>query len=218
MVEQDALTEAILRRSWGATGWLLAGCGILLLLVLFDVGRRLLAAPRPLPAAVEAGSPPPFKVGDPAPDFELPDRTGKRHRLSSMVRRDTLVCFTCGCANCLDLQTYLAMLLKRMGKKAPDVITVTTMPREREETYIRDTGLKAPYLYEPKKGPVMALYRGHPCPRVYHLRGDRTVAWIGSSPEESQFLQLVGNELAEHLGFSRERSNAPLPPGVVQPQ
>jgi hypothetical protein len=183
--------------------------------VLFDLGRRLLAPPQAAPRVLDQSTAPGFKVGDPAPNFELPDRTGKRHRLSDLLRRDTLVCFTCGCAKCLDLQTYLALLLKRLGKSAPEVITVTTMPPEREDAYVRDTQLHAVYLYEPKKGPVMEEYRGHPCPRVYQVGADGRVEWIGSSPGDSQFVQLIGNELAEHLGFPPERSNTPLPPGLV---
>jgi peroxiredoxin len=40
-------------------------------------------------------------VGAKAPDFTLPDGAGKPHKLSDMVRRDTLLYFICGCANCI---------------------------------------------------------------------------------------------------------------------
>jgi hypothetical protein len=177
------------------------------LLVVVDLGRRLIAdatvpvAPRP-----SHQFDPSFRVGDPAPDFTLPDHNGTPHKLSELVRRDTLLCFACGCANCIDLQSFTAIMLQRLGKKAPDVITVTTMPTDREETYFRDTRLKQRLLYERKEGPIMKLYQGHPCPRVYRLAADRTVTWIGSSPGESQQLRRVGLQLSAELGFSPEQA------------
>lgn len=186
---------------------------VLTLLILGDYLRGSLASREGSPAA--SGDPkyrPAFHVGEQAPDFSLPDRSGKVHRLQDLVRRDTLLCFTCGCANCLDLQTYMGLLVKRMGQGAPDVISVTTMPRDREQTYFRDTRLKQKLLYEPKEGPVMDLYKGHPCPRVYRLNGDRTVAWIGTSPGDVPYVQVIGNELAENLGFPREQMGAPAGP------
>lgn len=177
-------------------------------LVLFDVGSRLLtpgpvaiATPR-APGAFD----PPFSVGAKAPDFTLPDGAGKPHKLSDMVRRDTLLYFICGCANCIDLQTFTALMLKGLGTRAPDVIAVTTMPSDREETYFRDTRLKQRLLYERKQGPILKQYRGHPCPRVFRLAPDRTVTWIGSSPGESRELRRVGLELAAQLGYSPEQA------------
>ncbi len=200
-----------MKRWWNPKTCLLLGIGLLTLLILGDYLRSVLITPAGSAAA--GGDPkyrPAFRVGDVAPDFSLPDRGGKVHHLQDLVRRDTLLCFTCGCANCLDLQTYLGILIKRMGEAAPDVISVSTMPRDREETYFRDTRLKQKILYEPKEGPVMDLYKGHPCPRVYRLKGDRTVAWIGTSPGDVPYVQVIGSELAENLGFPPE---GPIGPG-----
>jgi hypothetical protein len=159
-------------------------------------------APVPIRQQIDGEFDPAFRVGDKAPDFTLPDRKGTPHRLSEMVKRDTLLCFTCGCANCIDLQSFTALMLERLGKRAPDVITVTTMPADREDSYFRDTGLKQRLLYERKGGPIGKQYMGHPCPRVYRLAPDRTVKWIGSSPGESRALRKVGLELTAQLGFS----------------
>jgi hypothetical protein len=193
----------------------LVGLGLLLLLIGYDVVNRSLRGTTAVVRAPEPKQIPPFRVGDLAPDFALPDSSGSTFQLSHLVSRDTLLCFTCGCSNCLDLQTYLGILVKRMGAKAPDVITVTTMPRDREATWFRDTHLKQRFLYERKEGPVVANYRGHPCPRVFRLKGDRTVAWIGTSPTDVDFFQLIGNEMAENLGFAAER---PVGPGMSGPE
>lgn len=196
-----------MKRSSRAKYWGYAVLAVVVLLVVFDLGRRLVStatvpeAPRP-----SHQFDPSFQVGDLAPDFTLPDRQGTPHRLSEMVRRDTLLCFACGCANCIDLQSFTAIMLQRLGKKAPDVITVTTMPTDREDTYFRDTRLKQRLLYERKEGPIMKLYQGHPCPRVYRLAADRTIKWIGSSPGETRQLRRVGLELASELGFSPEQA------------
>lgn len=198
--------EVELKKSqpWKSLG--LGALGLVLALITFDIGRRLFASDAPVRSPRISRYAPPFKVGDEAPDFTLPDRTSKPYQLSSLVQRETLLCFTCGCANCIDLQSFTALLLKRLGKDAPEVVTVTTMPPDREETYFRDTGLKQKLLYEKKEGPVMKLFQGHPCPRVYRLAGDRTVTWIGSSPAESGELRVVGLELAAQLGFSAEEA------------
>lgn len=198
----------MVRRHKTAATWVFGGLLLVLIVIAAEVGLRFSAqaGSGPAPSSIYA---PDFSVGDPAPDFTLPDRHNKPHRLSDLVRRDTLLFFTCGCANCIDLQTYTGILVKRMGAAAPDLITVTTMPKEREESYYRDTQLKQHLLYEPKEGPVMALYRGHPCPRIYRLRGDRTVSWIGTSPGDTPFVQAIGNELAANLGFEPEREMRP---------
>ncbi|MGV3724063.1 MAG: redoxin domain-containing protein [Actinomycetota bacterium] len=188
--------------------WICAALGILGALILFDVGSHLLASDTDAPASPQVAKRPdaPFAVGEKAPDFTLPDSKGKPHQLSDLVQRDTLLCFTCGCANCIDLQSLTALMLERLRERAPDVISVTTMPTDREETYFRDTRLKQRLLYERKEGPIMRQYGGHPCPRVYRLSSDRTITWVGSSPAQSRELRRIGLELAAQLGFTPEQT------------
>jgi hypothetical protein len=211
-----------MRRPLNGNILLLGGLGVLLLLVGSELGRRFLIAPpaRPQPVPVSAAAPsgrfnPAFKVGELAPDFTLPDASGTKRRLSELVHRDTLLCFACGCAQCLDIQTYLGILKQRLGPKGPDVISVTTMPVEREQTWVRDTSLKQTFLYETKNGPIMALYKGHPCPRLYRLKADRTVSWIGSSPLDEPELERLGHEMAANLGFPPEGGGIVSPPPRV---
>lgn len=144
----------------------------------------------------------PFQVGDAAPDFALPDRTGKTRRLSELVDRQTLLWFTCGCSRCREMQALMGRLARRLGQKAPQVVSVTTGLPEAEEAYRRDTRLDQVVLYAPGESAVYREYRGHPCPRVFGLKADRTVAWIGpspasTSPEEEGFF------LARALGIDR---------------
>ena len=185
-------------------GWGLALVGVVAAGVAFDLARRAVSPPQGRRAARAPRHVPQFAVGDAAPDFSLPDHRGKSHRLSEVVKGDTLLTFLCGCAQCIDLQTFTGLMVKKMGERAPTLIGVTSMPPEREETYYRDTGLRQLLLYERKEGPVFDLYRGHPCPRAYRLRGDRTVAWIGTSPADQTHLQAIGMELANNLGFTQE--------------
>src|SRR5687767_4183974 len=122
-----------------ATQWLVIGLAVLALLV---GGEWVIRSLRPAPKVETTVKPPDpsmvpeFKVGDPAPDFTLPDSKEVPHRLSDLVKRDTLLCFTCGCSSCLDVQGYMGILTKRLGSRAPKVVSVSTMPKEREASYI----------------------------------------------------------------------------------
>jgi len=48
----------------------------------------------------------------------------------------------------------------------------------------------------------MDLYKGHPCPRGFGLKPDRTVRWIGNSKIVTQMAEPLAMELAGTLGFS----------------
>lgn len=179
----------------------------------------------------DSGQPPPepvktdpdFKVGDLAPDFTLPDKDGKRHSLASLVKGDTLLCFICGCHQCRQAQTYLGQLNKKLGPKAPRVISVSTTDPEAEEAYKRDVPLAHLMLYDRKVNPedaseVDSIYHGHPCPRMFRLTGERKVAWIGKSPSQLPGAEMGLMELARVLGFrlpgekGKTGPQAPPPP------
>jgi peroxiredoxin len=159
---------------------------------------------------------PDFQVGDQAPDFELPDSAGRAHHLSQLAKSDTILCFACGCKDCQILQTCLGKLVRQMGSHAPPVVTVTTMPRESEASWIRDTGLRQTLLYEDHGGPIMREYRGNPCPRFYHLRNGRTVAWIGPSTKTVRYRDQIGILLAQQLGWRMGSDGDPHFPGADQ--
>ncbi len=193
-------------RNWNSNTWVLAILSVVLVVVAIDYSRQFVKDAKALeaPSNAEAENPqhmPKFKVGDEAPDFSLANAKGVPQTLSKLVKRDTLLCFTCGCSNCRQLQVYLGALTKDLGAKAPDVITVTTSAPEAEQSYRRDVPLKHTMLYEPQQGPVMAEYKGHPCPRVYGLSKDRKVTWISSSLKVIPITSEIAHEMARHLGF-----------------
>lgn len=190
--------------------WLLIAVGVVALAVARDMARIFFPTKEDIQQASRGPNAPKFKEGDLAPEFTLPDRTGKQRAFSELVKSDTLLFFTCGCSNCQEVETYVGILRKKMGAKAPQVINVTTAKPEGEESWIERTALPQTILYEEKGGPVMKLYEGHPCPRVYRIRPDRTVAWIGPSPEMGASIQIVGVAVARNLGFDA----MPLDPGL----
>jgi AhpC/TSA family protein len=191
-----------MKQRWTANTWVLATLLGIIVVAGVEAGRQILVGSATEGPRAESSFKPGFDVGAVAPDFTLPDSKQKPHRLSELIKKDTLLCFTCGCENCRQLQTYLSGLRSRMKAKAPQVISVTTALPDAEEAYIRDTGLPHLILYEAKESgtPVMELYKGHPCPRVYRLHADRKVAWISPSPGEVPPTE-VGLALAAHLGF-----------------
>lgn len=205
----------------GGNLWLLGVLGVVVLAIAGDFAlRQIRGAAPPTPQdetetarrKAEADVTPEFRVGDPAPDFTLPDREGKAHLLSGIVRGETYLWFTCACAHCINLQTYFGILLDTHPGPDPLVINVTTMPKEREETYRRDVALRQIFLYEDKGGPIMAQYRGHPCPRIYRLDGAGAVTWISPSPKVFPYIDALGNLLAEQLGFQEPGGKDPDKP------
>jgi hypothetical protein len=204
-----------MKRRANANTWILAGLLTVLVLVGLDVGRRYLWEAAH-PEQLVNPTLPLFKVGEVAPDFELPDKAGKKHKLSQLVKRDTILSFLCGCNNCRAMQTYLAQLIKLMGPSAPDLVGVTTQNEDFEERYGEITGLpQQKLLYEAKNGEVMEEYKGHPCPRFYRLDGERKVVWIGPSPLQMTDLTDMSYMLATALGFRNEgevASDKPLAP------
>src|SRR4051812_11182303 len=92
-----------------ANVWVLIILAVIIVAVGSEAARVYLQLPgspadNPNQAAEVNPHSPSFKVGDPAPDFSLKDKDGKPHSLSSLVKRDTLLCFICGCNNCQKAQ------------------------------------------------------------------------------------------------------------------
>ncbi len=218
-----------MKRRWGANQWVLAIFCVFLAAFAVDYGRQWLNPPKE--HAIKTDDPiklmtPDFKVGQTAPDFTLPDAKGKPRRLSELVKKETLLCFICGCEDCREYQIYLADLLRAMAKQkrpVPEVLSVSTALPASEQAWIRDTKLKTSILYDRKDAQgksVMDLYKGHPCPRSFGIKPNRTVRWIGSSKGVIQMVEPLSMELADSLGFARPGSKvkgrppAPLPAHV----
>ena len=175
-----------MRRRWTANTWLLAILLGIMSLAAIDFGRRMVAGEPELPPPPKLDMTPGFKTGDPAPDFTLPDAAGKKQTLASLVDKDTLLFFTCGCETCRQVQSQTGAMIDRMGAQAPKVISVTTTHPATEEAYFRETKLKQKILYQDRSKPIPEVesYKGHPCPRAFRLDRSRKVVWIGQSPAE----------------------------------
>jgi peroxiredoxin len=195
---------------WNANTLLLSLFVLILIGAGLDYGRRVLGENKsevPKSTAVKGeGMNPDFAVGDPAPDFALPDSQKRVHKLSELVKGETLLFFACGCQNCKQVQTWLADF-QRSGKvKVPPVITITSAPPESEQSWFRDTGLKQTMLFHtPKDQPdPMILYKGKPCPRIYIVNGDRTVKFIGTSMILGGGTESIGMQIAKELGVGSQ--------------
>ena len=204
-------------KRWGAKQWGLTALAVVIVGVALDSSRILFPTKEDREQAARGPKAPHFKEGDPAPEFSLPDRTGKERRLAELVSGDTMLFFTCGCANCLEVQNYVGLLRKKMGDKAPSFVNVTTMKPDGEESWLERTGLPQTILYEQKEGPVTKQYQGHPCPRAYRLRPNRTVAWIGPSPDGLPSIQIIGMAIGSNLGFKKVPDDLKLPSGSAAP-
>jgi peroxiredoxin len=146
----------------------------------------------------------PFRVGDLAPDFTLPDSSGKQRSLASLVHQDTMLCILCGCDRCRTMQTRLGIMLRSLGARAPKVVSVTSADAAADAAWLRDTKLEQVLLHDSKEQgkPVTELYRGHPCPRLFRLAADRRVTWIGPSPAQLRTLDALGESVARNLGYT----------------
>jgi peroxiredoxin len=175
-------------RRWSANTWVVVILFTLIGLIAIDVGRQMLQAntEQQQQARQRRDMKPEFNVGDKAPDFSLPNHKAQMVTFSEIVKGDTLLWFTCGCNNCLEMQEYMGQLSKILGKKAPRIVNVSTMPPEREEAWLRDTKLKQTILYEANsQGPVGMQYKGHPCPRFYQPTWRRYSASRRPTPREA---------------------------------
>ncbi len=175
--------------------WVMTIFVLILALAGMDWAHSAFDKTREKKAVAEASNHDPgFKVGDIAPDFTLPDRTGGRQTLSQLVNGDTYLMFICGCSRCRATTSYLSRLLAKRKGPRPTVLSVASFDPESEEAYLRDTHLQQTLLYTDatSKDAIEKMYKGHPCPRVFHLDGNRKVLWISASPKDDHVVNQMG--------------------------
>jgi peroxiredoxin len=203
-----------MKRRWNANSLVLTVLLVILALVGIDVGRRMMAGPVEIkPPKVDTT--PEFKVGDAAPAFSFPDQHSTTLKFADLVRRDTLLVFSCGCAQCREFQTYLGKMEKTLGPKAPDVVSVNTTDPMAADSWMRSTGLKQTMLYGPHKDGPAAPYHGAPCPRAFRVSADHKITYIGKSRADGIPVQFLGEDLAQQLGFAQggvQTASAPAAP------
>src|SRR3954469_20006558 len=155
--------------------WLLVGVGTWLgyqlarqngriLLRLESIERRLGShppAPRP-----EAGG---LAVGAVAPDFELPDLTGARRKLSEFRGRDVLlIFFNPKCGFCTKMADDLAALpLEAGGGRALPLVVTAGDPDENRQLVERH-GIRCVVLLQ-EEMEVASQFRAHGTPMGYRI-------------------------------------------------
>jgi thioredoxin-dependent peroxiredoxin len=132
-------------------------------------------SPRPQPAPAVATSPP--RVGQPAPDFTLPTRTGDKIQLRYLHARPVLLCFFCNCGLCRAVATELARTPELMRKA--QVVVVASDPNVVDHLFGRETGLEALYLKDATP-PVARRYGSEGCPRCWLLDARGIVRFVNT--------------------------------------
>jgi peroxiredoxin len=115
-------------------------------------------------------------AGSPAPDFELPDRSGKRVSLSRWRgRRLLLIFFNPRCGFCEQMAAGLAALKADGSDGRPIPVLVTTGDPEVNRRFIDQHGIRCPVLVQ-QKDEVASRYLAGGTPMGYLLDEDGTIA------------------------------------------
>jgi peroxiredoxin len=195
-------SPARITRRWSSTTWVLASLALVILLISGDLVRRAIvgppkAPPKPPPA-------PTLALGSPAIDFELPDMTGKPHRLSDFKGKRFVLNFFCGCEECRHFAEHLAKAYKATRKPAPPTLVVMTAHYEPSATpsFIRSTGSDHfTYLFATDQPDIVEKYNGHPCPKTYVFNPDFKVAYASQVARAGSYFIMI-HELSKVLGLN----------------
>jgi peroxiredoxin len=151
-----------------------------ILLRLESIEKRL--APRSESKPEQPGGLP---LGSAAPDFELPDLAGVRHKLSELPGKDLLLIFfnpTCGF--CTKMAADLAALpLDGSGGRAVPVV-ITTGPAEANRKLVEQYGIRCLVLLQAEMK-VAAQYRAQGTPMGYRIDAEGRIASglaVGAEP------------------------------------
>ena len=136
-----------------------------------QIGLR--AGPRTEPKRREAGG---LVVGTAAPDFELPDLTGVRHKLSEFRGKDLLlIFFNPKCGFCTKMAADLAALPAEgcNGRAIP--VVVTTGDAEENRKFVEQYGIRCQILLQ-KEMEVASKFRAQGTPMGYRIDGAGRIA------------------------------------------
>ena len=140
------------------------------------------AAPRAGAKKQEAGGLP---LGMVAPDFELPDLTGVRHKLSEFRQQDVLlVFFNPQCGYCTKMAADLAALSADGGDQRPGPIVVTTGDVEENRKLVEHYDIRCLVLLQ-EQMEVAAKYGAQGTPMGYRIDGAGRIASalaVGAEP------------------------------------
>jgi peroxiredoxin len=175
--------------------WLLIGLGTWLVYQLARQNGRILLRleaiekqiglrkePRAGAKRQEAGGLP---VGTAAPDFELPDLTGVRHKLSEFRGKDMLlIFFNPNCGFCTKMAADLAALPTDGGEGRAIPIVITTGDAEENRKLVEEYGIRCLVLLQ-QEMEVASQFRAQGTPMGYRIDGAGRIASelaVGAEP------------------------------------
>lgn len=163
--------------------WLLVALGCWLFYQLLRQNGRILLRLEALEEQVTqlsggapAQAPQGLEVGSTAPDFELPDLSGKSVRLSHWRgRRVLLIFFNPQCSFCVQMAKDLAGLNGDGGDGRPIPLLITAGDPQENRRFMEEHGIRCPVFVQ-KKDEILAQYRAGGTPMGYLLDKDGTIA------------------------------------------
>jgi peroxiredoxin len=150
-------------------------------------------------AAPQRREPGGLPVGSPAPDFELPDLNGRRHKLSEFRGKDVLlIFFNPKCGFCTKMAADLAALpLEGDGGRAVPVV-VTTGDADENRKLVEQYGIRCVVLRQ-EQMEVATQYRAQGTPMGYRIDAAGKIASdlvVGAEP----LLKLAAAPYARPVG------------------
>jgi peroxiredoxin Q/BCP len=141
--------------------------------------RAMVDKPKPPEVTYQQVGP---QLGDPAPDFALPDEKGKQYRLAQFRGKPLVVSFYCGCSKC---ETIAKTLTPWQKQKNVAMVGLVTFKPEYMNEFRQKTGVRYPLLLDPNKE-VGARWDSMICPRVWVL--DKNGRVVTTNPQEPELM------------------------------
>jgi peroxiredoxin len=214
----------------GVAGWLgyqfLRQNGRVLLRVeemeqhLNQLTHALAAAPGPS-AAVERADPEGLPFGSPAPEFALPDLSGRSTALADFLgRRLLLIFFNPRCGFCTEMAADLAALPTAPDEGHPLPVLVSTGEARENRKLVKEHGIPCPVLLQ-EQMEVAATYRANGTPMGYLIDaegkiesglavGSAALLELARSPEAVLSRQRGEREAAGANGHKAHKGNRAL--------
>ncbi len=133
-----------------------------------------------------------LKVGDPAPDFALPDQHGKVHRLSDYRGRYVVVYFypkdfTPGCTR--EARAFNEAL-DALAAEGAVVLGISADDVERHRKFAEKLGLRFPLLADPEKKVIQA-YGAWGTKNLYGKKVEGTMRYTYVIDPEGRILKII---------------------------
>ena len=133
-----------------------------------------------------------LKVGDPAPDFALPDQNGKVHRLSDYRGHYVVVYFypkdfTPGCTR--EARAFNEAL-DALAAEGAVVLGISADDVERHRKFAEKLGLKFPLLADPEKKVIQA-YGAWGTKNLYGKKVEGTMRYTYVIDPEGRILKII---------------------------